>query len=264
MERILAAAQPDTVLVTIPQAPADRLDAVVRACAAADVPCRFVRRETDLDPVAVLGAARAALVTAALRRTLRDRRRSCSTASTERDPGRRRLPLAVRALRLADPRARDAVALHRRAEATRRSRGSIAETGHAASRGTTRPPSTRSTPTSSRRSGGSTTSTTAYAAIKYFGVIVIMTSAIFPTYFLARMVVSRALGALRRGRRGRDPGARLRAVHRSRSRSPIRGRALCLLADRQGRSPSARAGGCIGAAVAAAVRSGRPRASSRS
>jgi UDP-GlcNAc:undecaprenyl-phosphate/decaprenyl-phosphate GlcNAc-1-phosphate transferase len=57
IERILATAQPDTVLVTIPQAPTERLDAVVRACAAAAVPCRFVRRETDLDPVAVLGAA---------------------------------------------------------------------------------------------------------------------------------------------------------------------------------------------------------------
>ena len=57
IERILATAQPDTVLVTIPQAPADRLDAVVRACAAAAVPCRFVRRETDLDPLVVLGAA---------------------------------------------------------------------------------------------------------------------------------------------------------------------------------------------------------------
>jgi len=57
IDRILDAARPDTVLVTIPRAPADRLDAVVRACVAADVPCRFVRRETDLDPVAVLGAA---------------------------------------------------------------------------------------------------------------------------------------------------------------------------------------------------------------
>jgi UDP-GlcNAc:undecaprenyl-phosphate GlcNAc-1-phosphate transferase len=57
IERILGVSRPDAVLVTIPQAPADRLDAVVRACAAADVPCRFVRRETDLDPVAVLGAA---------------------------------------------------------------------------------------------------------------------------------------------------------------------------------------------------------------
>jgi len=58
MGRILAATQPDAVLVTIPQAPPDRLDAVVRACAAGDVPCRFVRRETDLDPLVVLGAAR--------------------------------------------------------------------------------------------------------------------------------------------------------------------------------------------------------------
>ena len=57
IERILAAARPDAVLVTIPQAPAERLDAVVRACAAAGVPCRFVRRETDLDPLVVLGVA---------------------------------------------------------------------------------------------------------------------------------------------------------------------------------------------------------------
>jgi UDP-GlcNAc:undecaprenyl-phosphate GlcNAc-1-phosphate transferase len=58
IDRALAASQPDTVLVTIPNAAADRLDAVVRACSAAGIPCRFVRRETDLDPVVVLGAAR--------------------------------------------------------------------------------------------------------------------------------------------------------------------------------------------------------------
>jgi UDP-GlcNAc:undecaprenyl-phosphate/decaprenyl-phosphate GlcNAc-1-phosphate transferase len=57
IERVLTAARPDAVLVTIPDAPADRLDEVVRACAAAEIPCRFVRRETDLDPVVVLGAA---------------------------------------------------------------------------------------------------------------------------------------------------------------------------------------------------------------
>jgi UDP-GlcNAc:undecaprenyl-phosphate GlcNAc-1-phosphate transferase len=56
LERILAATAPDAVLVTIPDAPADRLDGVVRACEAAGVPCRFVRRETDLDPLVVLGA----------------------------------------------------------------------------------------------------------------------------------------------------------------------------------------------------------------
>jgi UDP-GlcNAc:undecaprenyl-phosphate/decaprenyl-phosphate GlcNAc-1-phosphate transferase len=59
IERILEATGPDTVLVTIPQASPERLDAVVRACAAADVPCRFVRRETDLDPLVVLGAGAA-------------------------------------------------------------------------------------------------------------------------------------------------------------------------------------------------------------
>jgi hypothetical protein len=57
MPRILDSTKPDTVLVTIPGAAADRLDAVVRACADAGVACRFVRREIDLDPQAVLGAA---------------------------------------------------------------------------------------------------------------------------------------------------------------------------------------------------------------
>jgi FlaA1/EpsC-like NDP-sugar epimerase len=55
IEQILATTHPDAVLVTIPHAPADRLDAVVHACAAAGIDCRFVRRETDLDPVVVLG-----------------------------------------------------------------------------------------------------------------------------------------------------------------------------------------------------------------
>jgi len=55
--RVLELAQPDVVLVTIPNAPRDRLDEVVRACTEAGVPCRFVRREHDLDPLAVLGAA---------------------------------------------------------------------------------------------------------------------------------------------------------------------------------------------------------------
>jgi FlaA1/EpsC-like NDP-sugar epimerase len=48
---------PDTVLVTIPEAPRERLDLVLEACTRAGVPCRFVRREIDLDPSAVLGAA---------------------------------------------------------------------------------------------------------------------------------------------------------------------------------------------------------------
>jgi FlaA1/EpsC-like NDP-sugar epimerase len=57
LERILSAAGPETVLVTIPDAPRERLDLVVEGCARAQVPCRFVRRETDLDPRVVLGAA---------------------------------------------------------------------------------------------------------------------------------------------------------------------------------------------------------------
>jgi UDP-GlcNAc:undecaprenyl-phosphate/decaprenyl-phosphate GlcNAc-1-phosphate transferase len=55
--RVLDVAEPDVVLVTIPNAPRHRLDEVVRACSEAGVPCRFVRREVDLDPIAVLGAA---------------------------------------------------------------------------------------------------------------------------------------------------------------------------------------------------------------
>jgi FlaA1/EpsC-like NDP-sugar epimerase len=50
LERALARLQPDVVLVTIPNAPRDRLDAVVEACARHDITCRFVRREIDVDP----------------------------------------------------------------------------------------------------------------------------------------------------------------------------------------------------------------------
>jgi FlaA1/EpsC-like NDP-sugar epimerase len=56
IERVLGQSRPDVVLVTIPQAPRERLDAVVSGCERADIPCRFVRRELDLDPLVVLGA----------------------------------------------------------------------------------------------------------------------------------------------------------------------------------------------------------------
>ncbi|MBD0330647.1 MAG: hypothetical protein ICV64_11165 [Thermoleophilia bacterium] len=56
VEQIVRRTRPDAVLVTIPHAPLETLDAVVRACARADVPCRFVRRQLDLDPEVVLGA----------------------------------------------------------------------------------------------------------------------------------------------------------------------------------------------------------------
>ena len=54
---VLERTRPDIVLVTIPDAGRERLDAVVAACAAAGVTCRFVRRELDLDPVVFLGSA---------------------------------------------------------------------------------------------------------------------------------------------------------------------------------------------------------------
>jgi UDP-GlcNAc:undecaprenyl-phosphate/decaprenyl-phosphate GlcNAc-1-phosphate transferase len=55
MARLLERTKPDVVLVTIPNAPRERLGAVVSACADAGVDCRFVRREIDLDPRVVLG-----------------------------------------------------------------------------------------------------------------------------------------------------------------------------------------------------------------
>jgi UDP-GlcNAc:undecaprenyl-phosphate GlcNAc-1-phosphate transferase len=54
---LLGRLAPDAVLVTIPEAPRESLDAVVEACSRADVTCRFVRRQIDLEPSAVLGAA---------------------------------------------------------------------------------------------------------------------------------------------------------------------------------------------------------------
>ena len=52
--RLLERLEPDAVLVTIPDAPRERLDEIVGACTAAGITCRFVRREIDLDPRVVL------------------------------------------------------------------------------------------------------------------------------------------------------------------------------------------------------------------
>ncbi|HMK10258.1 MAG TPA: Gfo/Idh/MocA family oxidoreductase, partial [Acidimicrobiales bacterium] len=57
IDRLLERKEPDIVLITIPDAPRERLDLVVAACEKAGVPCRFVRREVDLDPRVVLGSA---------------------------------------------------------------------------------------------------------------------------------------------------------------------------------------------------------------
>jgi UDP-GlcNAc:undecaprenyl-phosphate GlcNAc-1-phosphate transferase len=54
---ILGRYDPDALLVTIPNADTARLEGVVEACRRADVPCRFVRREIDLDPSVVLGVS---------------------------------------------------------------------------------------------------------------------------------------------------------------------------------------------------------------
>jgi len=54
--RAIERTRPDIVLVTIPDAPRERLDALVEACEKAGTACKFVRREIDLDPRVVLGA----------------------------------------------------------------------------------------------------------------------------------------------------------------------------------------------------------------
>ena len=182
MARILEAVAADSVLVTIPQAPADRLDAVVRACAAAGVPCRFVRRETDLDPVAVLGATRDDHCTDARpQQTLTDR---LYTA----------IPLIVAFLWLCvlygwQTRGHVTPWLFTDELKYTHIARSIADTGQAVERHHTVSFDTLYTyfiaPFWWIHNVHS-----AYAAIKYFGVIS-MTTAIFPAYWLARMVVSR-------------------------------------------------------------------------
>jgi UDP-GlcNAc:undecaprenyl-phosphate GlcNAc-1-phosphate transferase len=54
LQSILQRHHADILFVTIPDAPRERLDAVVAACADAGVVCRFVRREIDLEPSVVL------------------------------------------------------------------------------------------------------------------------------------------------------------------------------------------------------------------
>jgi UDP-GlcNAc:undecaprenyl-phosphate GlcNAc-1-phosphate transferase len=56
LPRLIEKTKPDIVLVTIPNAPRDRLDAIIDACTGAGVTCHFVRREIDLDPRVVLGS----------------------------------------------------------------------------------------------------------------------------------------------------------------------------------------------------------------
>lgn len=57
MRRILEATQPDIVLVTIPNAPGEVLDAVVAACVEAGVELGVVRREIDLEPHVAYGVS---------------------------------------------------------------------------------------------------------------------------------------------------------------------------------------------------------------
>jgi UDP-GlcNAc:undecaprenyl-phosphate GlcNAc-1-phosphate transferase len=54
IEQALARVRPDIVLVTIPDAPRDRLDAIVQACARHETTCRFVQRDVNVEPHVIL------------------------------------------------------------------------------------------------------------------------------------------------------------------------------------------------------------------
>ncbi|HEY0416565.1 MAG TPA: Gfo/Idh/MocA family oxidoreductase [Gaiellaceae bacterium] len=54
VEQALDRYRPDVVFVTIPNAPRERLDRVVEACAGRETDCRFVRHEVDVDPHVIL------------------------------------------------------------------------------------------------------------------------------------------------------------------------------------------------------------------
>jgi FlaA1/EpsC-like NDP-sugar epimerase len=56
--RAISGTRADEVLVTIPAAPQDRLDAVVTASEGAGIPCRFVRRHVALTAPEAVEAAR--------------------------------------------------------------------------------------------------------------------------------------------------------------------------------------------------------------
>ena len=55
IDAILERTRPDVVFVTIPNASAERLGAVIRACERREIDCRVVRREVDIDPRVSLG-----------------------------------------------------------------------------------------------------------------------------------------------------------------------------------------------------------------
>jgi UDP-GlcNAc:undecaprenyl-phosphate GlcNAc-1-phosphate transferase len=54
IDRLLDSLHPNVVLVTIPDAPPERLEGIVLACTAREVTCSFVRRDIDLDPRVIL------------------------------------------------------------------------------------------------------------------------------------------------------------------------------------------------------------------
>lgn len=58
-DRAIASTRAEEVLVTIPDAPSDRLDAVVRAAETAEIPCRIVRRSVEYSRPEPAEAARA-------------------------------------------------------------------------------------------------------------------------------------------------------------------------------------------------------------
>ena len=182
---------PDAVFVTIPDAPRERLDGVLEACRRAAIPCSFVRRDIELTQAVPLGAPPS------------EHGRISDAADAARDepqrprtlggPARERLHLAVRPLRRRGLASRHAVAVHRRAAV------------HAARAVDRRDRASRPAWAVLHRRidllvrDGAVLAdrrrAKAYDAVKYVDVIV-MTSVVFPTYFLARLLVGRKAALL--------------------------------------------------------------------
>ena len=182
---------PEAVLVTIPDADRIRLELVIEACKRADISCRFVRRHMDIDPAVAFGRRRRVTAVATPQRVEQTRPRPRRTIT---DRLLAAVPLASIYLWLCIVYGFEAWRhvtpwlFTDELETTQISR-SIAATGHAARRG--QPYHLHSLyPVMLAPVWLIHDVATAYSGIKYLDVFV-MTSAIFPTYFLARLVVRR-------------------------------------------------------------------------
>ena len=222
--------------MTIPDAPRDVLDAVVRACEQAQVPCRFVRSDLDLDPVVAWRRGR-----------MTTRRRpggGCGRAHVARPactPPCRSLGLhlACRAVRVPVVAVLTPWLFTDELELTQLSR-SIADTGEAARRGEPHFFETLYTYLTAPAWWIDSTAQ-AYDLVRYIGVFT-MTAVVFPTYFLARTIVGKRRALFAAAGAGAVPGLRLLELI-SEEALAYSVRDALLLPDREGDRDARRAGG---------------------